>query len=102
MSSQHYLKTIESRDAQITSLSGQLHIGGFIEAPFSTESVKQFLSETNRILRDREERARQEKVRKLTKYFSSTFLKYFSLVCSSVSFRRMRSYKSRQMSSVLT
>ena len=58
---QHHLEKVKSRDAEVTSLSGQLHLEGY-KAPFSTESVKQFLSETSQRIRDREERARQEKV----------------------------------------
>ena len=58
---QHHVEVVKSRDAEITSLSGQLHLEGY-KAPFSTESVKQFLSEASQRVRDREEKARQEKV----------------------------------------
>ena len=62
MHSQHHLSRVKSRDAQITSLSQQLQLEGYGEAPFSAETVKQFLSKADQTVRGREERARQEKV----------------------------------------
>ena len=54
---------MEERDAQIVSLSGQLGMEEYKQAPVPPETVRQFLSETSTRLREREERARQEKVK---------------------------------------
>lgn len=62
MAHKNHLKLVESRDGQITSLGKQLHVEGYMKAPFSAESVKQFLGEVDERIRLDEERARQEKL----------------------------------------
>ena len=54
---------MEARDAQVVSLAGQLQVEDYKHGPFSADSVKVFLSEATRRLREQEERVRQEKVR---------------------------------------
>ena len=60
---QNHLQLVEKRDGELLSLATQLGMERFKDAaPFSSETVRRFLSETGKRVRGEEEKGRQEKV----------------------------------------
>ena len=57
------MNRVKTRDGQVVSLAGQLEVEGHSKGPFPASTVKQFLSEVAREIKEREERAKQERVR---------------------------------------
>ena len=62
MLSQNHLQLVERRDSELASLAKQLGMEGLRETPFTPETVRKFMSESGKRVREQEERARQEKV----------------------------------------
>lgn len=54
---------MEKRDGELVSLATQLGMEGFRQTPFSVETVRRFLSQCGKRVREQEDSTRQEKVR---------------------------------------
>ena len=54
---------MRKRDGEVASLAGQLGLQGLGDAPFPAKTVRQFLADCGRRVREQEDRAMQEKVR---------------------------------------
>lgn len=54
---------MEKRDGELVSLATRLGVEGFRQTPFSVETVRRFLSQCGKRVREQEDSARQEKVR---------------------------------------
>ena len=54
---------MEKRDGELVSLATQLGMEGFRQTPFSVETVRRFLSQCGKRVKEQEDSTRQEKVR---------------------------------------
>lgn len=61
--SQHHQSRVKSRDDQIVSLATRLGIRGYSETPLPPDSAQLFLTTAVKLVRDQQDRAKQEKVR---------------------------------------
>ena len=79
---------MEKRDGELVSLATQLGMEGFRQTPFSVETVRRFLSQCGKRVKEQEDSTRQEKVRDYHNFVRCMY----ALNCSLIQVHLLTSY----------